>query len=271
MNPILISIGNYDLKWYTVLMITAVVVGIFLITKETKKFKIKEEFMFNMAFWAIIFGFIGARLYYVIFNWSYYNNNLSEIYKVWEGGLAIHGGIIAGLITILIYSKKYNARTLRYLDFIAIPLLLSQAIGRWGNFFNGEAHGIATTSEHLQKFLVPNFVIEGMKMEGVYYTPTFFYESMACLIVFIILLIIRRGKYIKVGSLSAFYLIGYGLIRFFIEMSRTDALLLGGFKIAQVVSIVMITIGIVILTINSRKSKFEDLYNDKNNVDIITF
>lgn len=271
MNPVLVRIGNYDIRWYSVLMLVAAVIGIALTQRESGKFKVKSEFIFNMIFWAIIFGIIGARLYYVIFNWDYFANNLSEIYKSWEGGLAIHGGLIAGLLTIVVYCKKYKVRITRYLDFMVVPLVLSQAIGRWGNFFNGEAHGIATTAGHLRKFLVPEFVIEGMKIEGVYYTPTFFYESLACLILFIIFLIIRRSKYIKVGTLTGIYLIGYGLIRFFIEMSRTDALLFGGFKIAQIVSVVMIIIGIIMLTINAKKSKFEDLYNDKNNIEIIRF
>ncbi|MFA7121442.1 MAG: prolipoprotein diacylglyceryl transferase family protein, partial [Bacilli bacterium] len=136
---------------------------------------------------------------------------------------------------------------------------------------NSEAHGVATTAEHLRKLLVPDFVIDGMNIEGVYYTPTFFYESVACLILFIIFIIIRRGKYIKVGTLTGLYLIGYGVIRFFIEISRTDALLLSGFKIAQIVSIIMIIIGLIIIIINSKKSKFEDLYNDKNNIDSVNF
>ena len=271
MNPIIFSFQGFELKWYSVLMLLAVIVGISLIQAETKKFKIKQDFVFNMIFWAIIFGLIGARLYYVIFNWEYFGNNLSEIYKVWEGGLAIHGAILGGIITIYIYCKRYKVRLTRYLDFIAVPLLLSQAIGRWGNFFNQEAHGVATTTAGLKKLLVPNFIIEGMKIDGVYYTPTFFFESISCLALFIFLLIIRRSKYTKVGTPTGLYLIGYGVIRFFIEISRTDALLIGGFKVAQIASITMIIIGLVMVTINSRKSKFEDLYNDKNNIDSVMF
>lgn len=271
MNPIIFSIKGYDFRWYTLAMLLAVIVGISLIQKESKRFNVKQDFIFNMMFWSIIFGLIGARLYFVIFNWEYFSQNLSEIYKTWEGGMAIHGAIIGGLLTIYIYCKKYKVRVLRYLDFISVPLLLSQAIGRWGNFFNSEAHGVATTAAELKKFLVPDFVIEGMKIDGVYYTPTFFYESVACLILFLLFLFIRRSKYTKVGTMTGLYLIGYGVIRFFIEMSRTDALLLGGFKVAQIASLTMIVIGIVFLTINSRKSKFEDLYNDKNNMDSVMF
>ncbi|MDD2504769.1 MAG: prolipoprotein diacylglyceryl transferase [Bacilli bacterium] len=271
MNPIIFSYAGFDFKWYTLIILTAVVTGIILTQIEAKRFEVKEDFIFNMAFWAIVFGLIGARLYYVLFNWEYFSLNLSEIYKVWEGGLAIHGGIIAGLLTIYIYCKRYKVRTLRYLDFIVIPLLLSQAIGRWGNFFNSEAHGVATTAAKLKSLFIPNFIIEGMKIDGVYYTPTFLFESLSCFLLFILFLFIRRSKYNKVGTLTGLYLIGYGIIRFFIEMSRTDALLLGGFKIAQIVSIIMITCGLVLIAINTRKSKFEDLYNDKNNINSVMF
>jgi phosphatidylglycerol:prolipoprotein diacylglycerol transferase len=149
--------------------------------------------------------------------------------------------------------------------------LLAQAIGRWGNFFNSEAHGVATTLEHLKSLHIPNFIINGMKIEGVYYTPTFLYESLACFLLFIVFIFIRRGTYRKVGTMTALYLIGYGMIRFFIEISRTDALMLYGFKVAQIASITMIIIGIVLLIKNSKKGRFEDLYNDRNNVDNIKF
>src|SRR5574344_565222 len=271
MNPILIKIGSYEIRWYAVIMLCAVIIGIILAEKEAKRFNIKTDFVFNMLFWAIIFGFLGARIYYVIFNWDYYSTNTIEILEIWKGGLAIHGGIIGALLTILAYTKKYHTRMIRYMDFLAVPMLLSQAIGRWGNFFNSEAHGSATTLAHLKAMNVPSFIINGMKIDGIYYTPTFFYESIACFGLFIIFLFVRRGKYVKVGTMSALYLIGYGIIRFFIEMSRTDALMIGGLKVAQLVSIVMIIIGIVILMINARKSKFEDLYNDKSNIDTIKF
>lgn len=271
MNPILFQLGNFQVRWYAVIMLLAIIIGITLIQKEAKRFKISSDFIFNLCFWTIIFGYLSARLYYVIFNWEYYSAHMSEILQIWQGGLAIHGGIIGGLLTIVIYTKKYKVRTVRILDFIVVPLLLCQAIGRWGNFFNSEAHGVATTLEHLQSLGIPQFIIDGMKIEGIYYTPTFLYESILCLILFIIFLFVRRGSYRKVGTMTGLYLVGYGFIRFFIEISRTDALMLAGFKVAQIVSIIMIIIGSIILMINSRRSRFEDLYNDKNNIDIIRF
>lgn len=271
MNPVIFSIGNFEIRWYSVILLIAFLIGSFFINKETKRFEIEKDFMFNMIFWTLIFGIIGARIYYVIFDWGYFSSNINEIWKIWNGGLAIHGGIIAGLLTIIVYTKKYKLRTLRYLDFLVPGLIIGQAIGRWGNFFNSEAHGVATSLEHLRNLHIPEFIIEGMKIKGVYYTPTFLYESLFCLIGFIIILILRRNKYTKVGTPTALYLIIYGIIRFFIERSRTDALKFLGFKIAMIVSVIMIIIGVIMLIINSKKGKFEDLYNDKNNKDIIKF
>ena len=271
MNPVLISTGNFEIRWYALCILVGAVLALFIIKNEAKRFNIKSDFIFNMGFWTIIFGIIGARIYYVIFNWDYYSQNVIEIIQIWNGGLAIHGGIIAGLLTIILYTNKYHTRTIRYLDFVAAALPLAQAIGRWGNFFNSEAHGAATTLEHLQSLHIPKFIIDGMQIEGVYYTPTFFYESITCFILFLVLIIVRRGRYRKVGTITALYIIGYGIIRFFIEISRTDALMLAGFKVAQIVSILMILVGLGIIFDNVRKGRFEDLYNDKNNIDKIRF
>ena len=143
MNAYVFKIGNFGVRWYSLLILIGVIVGILLIEKEGKKFNISKDFLFNMAFWAIIIGIIGARLYYVIFNFNLYQNDLLSIFKIWEGGLAIHGGIIAGLIVIALYSKKYKMRFIRITDICVPSLLFAQGIGRWGNFFNQEAHGAA--------------------------------------------------------------------------------------------------------------------------------
>lgn len=271
MNPVAIKLGNFEIRWYAIFILIGAFIAIYLALKEAKRLNINKEFIFNMCFWAIIIGFIGARIYYVIFEWEYYSTHLSEIIQIWKGGLAIHGGIIAALITIWFYCFKYHARTIRYLDLLAPALVLAQAIGRWGNFFNSEAHGVATSLEKLQSLHIPSFIINGMYIDGVYYTPTFFYESLGCLLIFIIIIIIRRTRYRKVGSITGIYLIGYGILRFLIEISRTDALMVGGLKIAQLVSAIMIFIGVIILVKNGVKDRFEDLYNDSNNVDRLQF
>lgn len=271
MSSIIFNIGGFEIRWYSVILLCAFLIAMFFIKRETNRFEISKDFIFNLLFWTLICGIIGARLYYVIFEWNYYSNNLGEILKVWNGGLAIHGGIIAGLLAIVAYTKKYKLRVIRIIDFIVPGLIIGQAIGRWGNFFNQEAHGISTTLEHLQSLHIPEFIIEGMKINGVYYTPTFLYESLACIIGFVVILIIRRRRYTKVGTPTALYLIIYGVIRIFIERSRTDSLMFVGFKVAYIVSIIMFVVGIIILVVNSKKSKFEDLYNDKENKDVLRF
>lgn len=269
MSRYIISIGSFKLEWYSVLILVGAMIAITMIMSEAKRYNYKTDFVFNMCFWAIIFGIVGARLYYCLFNMELYTNIL-DIFKIWEGGLAIHGGIIAGLIVILVYCKKYKVRSLRMLDFVAPALMLAQGIGRWGNFFNSEAHGAATTLAHLESLHIPEFIIKGMNIGGIYYTPTFLYESLWCLLGVVILLVLRRLKYTKVGQVVASYLVWYGIGRLFIEGMRTDSLMFGGFKMAQIISGVMIVIGIIIFMITSRKGRYVDLY-DQDEKEVIRF
>lgn len=184
-----------------------------------------------------------------------------EIFQIWNGGLAIHGGIIAGLLFIIYYCKKHEVNLWKILDIIVVGLIIAQAIGRWGNFFNSEAYGPITTAAHLKSLGIPQFIIDGMYILGEYRQPTFFYESVWCLFGFLAMLIIRQYKYLKIGQLTSFYLIWYGIIRFIIEAMRIDSLMLGPIKMAQLVSIVFVISGIIIF-IKSIKSKKENLYNN---------
>ena len=259
MNPEMFNIGGISIRWYSVLILVGIIVALLLAQKEGKKFKLPDEFIFDLAFWVVIFGIVGARLYYVIFNFSLYKNDLLGIFKVWNGGLAIHGGIIAGLITLLVYCKIRKVNPFRMTD-IAVPsLIIAQAIGRWGNFFNSEAHGPVTTLANLESFHIPKFIIDGMYILGEYRQPTFFYESVGCIFGFIAMLIIRCGKYLKRGNLTAFYRIWYGTLRFLIEGLRTDSLMIGPIKMAQLVSLIFVIIGLIIFVLNLTKN-----INDEN-------
>ncbi len=271
MSDVIFCVGPICIKWYSVCILLGVIVAYLISAREAERFNIGRYYVFNMMFWVLIFGIIGARLYYVLFNLDYYLENLTEIYKIWNGGLAIHGGIIVGALVILIYCKKYKVKTNRMLDIVAPSLLIAQAIGRWGNFFNGEAYGSAVTLGTLQKLLIPNFVINGMYINGVYYLPMFYFESIWCIIGFIVLLIVRRLKYTKIGQLTGIYLMWYSFGRFFIEIFRTDSLYISGFKMAQVTSVILFIVGFIIVLIGSRKPKLEDLYNDKNAKENIMF
>ena len=254
MNPI-IDLGIISIHWYSILLFIAILIGSNLAIKEAKKHGFEEDFMVNLLFLGVIIGILGARIYYVIFNFDYYKNNLIEIFKVWNGGLAIHGGIIAGFITIAIICYKKKVNLLKILDYLVVGLVIAQAIGRWGNFFNGEAHGAITSLSYLESLHLPQFIIDGMYINGSYYTPTFLYESIWCLIGFIIMIIWRRKKFMKVGYLTSFYLVWYGVERFFVEGLRTDSLMFFSLRIAQLVSLVMIVIGIVIFIYSLKKSK----------------
>ena len=270
-SPVIFSIGGFEFRWYSLFILIAFCTAYYIVVNETSRFRISKDFIFNLAFWVFIFGVIGARVWYVAFNYKDYITNPIDIIKIWEGGLAIHGGIVAGLLVLLEFCRKYKFRLIRLTDFIAPALLIAQAIGRWGNFFNAEAYGLKTTAETLSKYFIPDFIVTGMTINGVVYTPTFLFESAACLVLFILIMIVRRSKYLKVGSLTAFYLIGYGTIRFLIEFQRLDALKIGGIRVAQVVSTLFFIIGLSILVSNSKKSKLDDLYNDTQNVPDLKF
>ena len=272
MESVALTIGSFSITWYSIIILTGVIVAWILIRGEAKRFGIRSDFVTNLLFWTILMGILGARVYYVIFKWSYYSNHISEIFKVWEGGLAIHGGLIFGLITLIIYCKKYKMSILRMLDIATPYILFAQAIGRWGNFFNQEAYGTMTTLEHLRSLkFIPDFFIYGMNINGNYYTPTFFYESLWCLLGFIILVIVRRFKYIRIGQTAGLYMIWYGIGRFYIESLRLDSLMLGSFRVAQIVSGCMIIVGIIIILLQSRKPKLEDMYNNKEKVNVVNF
>ena len=264
MSKYAFMIGNFEIRWYSLILLGAIIVGLALFLFEGRKFVFDSDFLFNLFFWVVVIGIIGARAYYVIFNFDMYKDDLVSILKIWEGGLAIHGGIIAGFITLVLYCKKYNARIFKITDMATVPLIIAQAIGRWGNFFNQEAHGAATTLAKLKNLHIPDFVIKNMKIGNVYYQPTFFYESIWCLLGGIVLIIAKRYKYLKVGHLTSIYLMWYSVGRFVIEKQRTDSLMLGGFKVAQIVSVILFIIGMLAFMILSRRSKFENLYNEAN-------
>lgn len=258
MDRVAIDLGPIQIYWYSIFVFLGLLLASIIIFREAKKRKINEDFMVNLICDSIIIGLIGARLYYVLFNLPYYLSNPIEILAIWNGGLAIHGGVFAALIFIIIYCKKHKINILQILDIVVVGLIIGQAIGRWGNFFNSEAYGLVTTAEKLSAQGIPKFIIDGMYILGEYRQPTFFYESVWCFVGFLALLIVRKCKYLKRGQLTGFYLIWYGIARFLIEALRTDSLMLGTIKIAQIVSVLFIVIGIILFLYNIVKSTKED-------------
>lgn len=255
MNPILIDLGIIQIYWYSVIVLIAILIGSFLFLKAAKKEGYNEEFLTNTLFYMIIFSIVGARLYYVLFNLGYYLKNPFEIIAVWNGGLAIHGGIIGGALCLLYNARKHKKSFLKLTDLLAPSLILGQAIGRWGNFFNSEAHGPAVSRQVLENLHIPKFVINGMNIDGIYYHPTFFYESLWCLLGFILLVILRKKVKLRRGGLTGIYFMWYSIARFFIEGLRTDSLMLGSIKVAQLISVLLFILGLYLLF---RKKKDTD-------------
>lgn len=255
MNAIFLKIGNIEIYWYSVILLVGFIMGCTYILKETKKIGIPKDKIENFIFYTIPIALIGARIYYVIFNHTYYFKYPQDIIKVWEGGLAIHGGIIAGLICLVYFVKKKKIDILKMTDILLVALIMGQIIGRWGNFMNSEAYGPTTTLAFLKSLHLPNFIINGMHIDGVYHQPTFLYESLWNLIGLIIMLIIKKLKQNKTGIITSIYLVWYGIGRFFIEGLRTDSLMFHHIKVAQIVSIIMIIIGITIYILVKIKEK----------------
>ena len=259
MNRVALDLGVFQIYWYSLFILLGILVALGVILKEIKKNNFDKDKFIDMAIYAIIIGIIGARVYYVIFNFSYYINNPLEIIEIYKGGLAIHGGIIAGCLYIIYYTRKNKIDTLKILDMVVVGLIIAQAIGRWGNFFNKEAYGVVTTYSHLKSLLLPDFIINGMKIDGNYYTPTFLYESIWNVIGFIILLLIRNNKNVRIGQLSGIYLVWYSLGRFFIESMRLDSLMIGSFRMAMIMSTILFIIGVILIVTGRNRN----LYNKK--------
>ena len=259
MNRVAFNIFGFNVYYYSLCILLGVIVAYILITREGKKQGLPKEFISDLIFYTLIIGILGARVYYCVFNLDYYLANPSEILKIYNGGLAIHGGVIAGLIFVYFYTKKKNVSFIKILDIVAPAVIIAQSFGRWGNFFNQEAHGGITTYQNLKNMHIPEFIINGMHIEDKYYYPTFFFESIWCLIGFIILMIARRNKNLRKGFQIGFYFIWYGIGRFFIEAFRTDSLMFFGLKIAQIVSLIGILIGIIIIVTNRNKKYYNEM------------
>lgn len=246
MNNVALSIGPISIYWYSIMIVLGIIIGFFVMYMEVKKQSMNINVVFDIIFYVILFGILGARLYYVIFNLDYYLLNPFEMIKIWHGGLAIHGGILSGFFVIFFYCKKHNITMLKITDLFVVSVIIAQSIGRWGNFFNKEAYGKITTLLNLKSMHIPKFIINGMYIDGNYYQPTFLYESIWNFIGFIILLIARRFNK-KTGFLTGLYLVWYSIGRCFIEYYRSDSLMLFNIKVAQLVSVILIIIGGIII------------------------
>ena len=251
----LFGIEGFNIAWYGVIITCGMILAGYVAVRAAKKRGYSSDLIIDFMLMAMPISVICARAYYVIFKWEDYSGDLLKIFAIREGGLAIYGGIIGGIICVVIFTKIKKIKLREFLDIAAPSLILGQAIGRWGNFMNQEAFGNIISDSNLQ-FFPYGVYIDALKE---WHQATFFYESMWSLAIFIVLMIYRQKSKYK-GELSAIYLIGYGIGRLFIEGLRTDSLyLISNIRVSQVVSIILIISGIGLLyyikKIESKKFK----------------
>ncbi|HFE4984784.1 TPA: prolipoprotein diacylglyceryl transferase [Staphylococcus aureus] len=245
-DPVAFNLGPLSVRWYGIIIAVGILLGYFVAQRALVKAGLHKDTLVDIIFYSALFGFIAARIYFVIFQWPYYAENPGEIIKIWHGGIAIHGGLIGGFIAGVIVCKVKNSNPFQIGDIVAPSIILAQGIGRWGNFMNHEAHGGPVSRAFLEQLHLPNFIIENMYINGQYYHPTFLYESIWDVAGFIILVNIR--KHLKLGETFFLYLTWYSIGRFFIEGLRTDSLMLtSNIRVAQLVSILLILISISLI------------------------
>jgi phosphatidylglycerol:prolipoprotein diacylglycerol transferase len=229
LDRIAFSLGPINVHWYGIILGTAALVGLYLAILEGKRFKIVPDFFMDLLLIGVPSAIVGARIYYVAFTWDDYKDNLLDIFAIWNGGIAIYGALIGAVIGVSIYCKKKGYNFLRIADICAPSLLAGQMIGRWGNFVNQEAHGGPVAESFLRdRLFLPDFIVDQMNIGGVFYHPTFLYESLWNLLGILVLIWLRRRPFLRAGELFASYFIWYSVGRFFIEGLRTDSLAFDG-------------------------------------------
>lgn len=234
MDRVAFNIFGVSVMWYGIIIAVGMVVALLLAIKLGKNVGFSDEVITDWFLWTIPLSVVGARLYYVVFEWENYAGNISEILNIRGGGLAIHGGILSGLIISLLYCKIKKIPFWKFADIIAPAVVLAQGIGRWGNFVNGEAHGGPTD-------LPWAILVDGARVH-----PTFLYESICDVLIAVFLIWYSRRKKVD-GECFLLYIILYSSVRFFIEALRTDSLYFLGFKVAQLISVIGIIAGIILL------------------------
>lgn len=266
------SLGSLHIRYYSLTMVLAIVVGYIIASRRRRQFGISKEIFEDMVFWLIIISFISARIYYVLFYWQYFKSDWLEIFKIWHGGISIYGGVIGGMAVLWYFARKIKFPFLKLADFIALSLPLAQAIGRFGNFFNYEAFGAPTNLPW--KMYVPwQFRPQAYKQYS-YFHPTFLYEAFWDVLVFIVLwLFAKRVENIgiavdqahnaentsfkRTGLVTAAYLLLYSTGRFFIEGLRLDSAYFGNFKGDQITAVllILVSLGIIVSRYAAQNSK----------------
>lgn len=262
LNPIAIDLGPIQVHWYGLIIGFGVLLGLIIALRESERRGLDKEIFTDLILFAVPIAIISARIYYVIFQWEYYSQNPGDIIKIWNGGIAIHGALIGSVLTAIVFAKVKKVSFWKLVDIAAPSLLLGQAIGRWGNFMNQEAHGGEITRSFLENMHLPEFIINQMYINGTYYHPTFLYESIWNILGVIILLSLRKVN-LRRGELFLTYVIWYSIGRYYIEGLRTDSLMLTeSLRIAQVISIVLIAVAIALVVYRRVRGHADKRYLD---------
>lgn len=264
LDRVFLELGGITIYWYGVIIAFGLFLGIYLATKEADRLGLKKDLLIDFVVYAAPIAIIFARIYYVIFEWEQYAGGpWWKVFAIWEGGIAIHGAVLGGVLTGIVFARVKKISFWQLADIVAPSLILGQAIGRWGNFMNQEAHGGPIPEDTYNSFhqYLPDFIMNQMCIDGVMYHPTFLYESTWNLLIFVFLFILRRYNPLR-GEIFVSYLITYSIGRLFIEGMRTDSLyVIGELRTAQLVSISLIIIGIILI-LYRRKTVTARYYND---------
>ena len=261
-DRVAIQIGTIPIYWYGIIIGAGVFIGLWLAMRESERRGLDKDLFVDLLIYAVPISIISARIYYVIFEWSYYKENLGDIYKIWNGGIAIHGALIGAVITTIVFARSRNISFWKIADIAAPSLILAQAIGRWGNFINQEAYGGEVSRQFLENLMLPDFIVNQMYIQGAYHHPTFLYESLWNLLGFGLLLLLRRVN-LRQGEMFLTYVIWYSIGRFFIEGLRMDSLMLfGELRMAQVLSLSLVIGGVILLIVRRKMGNSEKKYLD---------
>ncbi len=268
LSRVFLELGPVDIYWYGIIIATGAYLGLWLAMRESERLGLKKDIFVDLVVFAIPAAIIFARIYYVIFEWDRYKNgSFIDMIAIWEGGIAIHGALIGAVITALIFAKVRNISFWHLADIAAPSILLGQAIGRWGNFMNQEAHGYAVSEGFYNNFMqyLPDFIVQQMCIDGIMYHPTFLYESVWNILGVVFLLALRRFNPRR-GEMFLSYVIWYSFGRYFIEGMRTDSLyIIANLRTAQVISILLI-IGAVSLIMYRRTKNKANVHYDGTKV-----
>ncbi|PWU69266.1 prolipoprotein diacylglyceryl transferase [Gracilibacillus dipsosauri] len=266
LDPVFLWVGSLPIYWYGVIIASGAFLGLWVATREADRLGVKKDYIIDLVVFAIPIAILFARIYYVIFEWDRYAGGpWWKVFAVWEGGIAIHGALIGAVLTAIVFTRVRRLSFWQIADILAPSIILGQAIGRWGNFMNQEAHGGPISEATYNNFhqYLPDFIMNQMCIDGTMYHPTFLYESIWNILGFGLLLLLRKYP-LRRGELFLSYVIWYSIGRYFIEGMRTDSLyVVANLRAAQLLSVILIIVAIALIIYRRKKGLSDKTYQGK--------